>query len=79
VIAGAGREFGQFLAEQADTATIRFLHTAEQAEQGGLAAAARAFEEQGFPGSRRNAGYPATVGDRANEAQVGQFDECWVM
>ncbi|MNP78129.1 hypothetical protein D3C76_1756790 [compost metagenome] len=49
VIAGAGRECRQLLAEQANAAAIGLLHTAEQAEQGGLAAAAGALEEQGFP------------------------------
>ena len=38
-------EFGQLLAKQANAAAIRFLHATEQAEQGGFATAAGAFEE----------------------------------
>src|SRR5450830_831519 len=48
-VAGAGREVGQLLAEQANAAPAGCLHAAQQAEQGGLAAAAGALEEQGLP------------------------------
>ncbi|CAI8744557.1 hypothetical protein EMIT0P100_140123 [Pseudomonas sp. IT-P100] len=72
-----GAEFGQFLAEQANAAAIGLLHAAEQAEQGGLAAAAGAFEEQGLAGlqaERRDVQQRRVTGP--TEAQVGQFDKC---
>jgi hypothetical protein len=38
----------QLLAEQANVAAIGFLYAAQQSQQRRLAAAARAFEKQGF-------------------------------
>jgi len=76
-VAGTGTEFGQFLAKQANAAAIRFLHATEQAEQGGFATAAGAFEEQGFArlqAKRRDIQQRRVTGPA--EAQVGQFDEC---
>src|SRR5450830_1693325 len=76
-VAGAGREVGQLLAEQANAAPAGFLHAAQQAEQGGLAAATGALEEQGLPRFQAERGdiqqlwVPGPV-----EAQVGQFDQC---
>src|SRR5450830_250101 len=76
-VAGTGAQFGELLAEQADAAAAGFLHAAEQAEQGGLAAAAGAFEEQRFArfqAERRDVQQLRMPGPV--EAQVGQFDKC---
>ena len=76
-IASTRAEIAQFLSEQADRAAIGFLHAAEQAQQGGFAAAAGPLEEQGFTrlqAERRDIqqhGLP-----RPTETQVIEFDKC---
>ena len=74
--AGTGRELAQILAEQADMAALRSLHTAEQAEQGGLAAAAGALEKQGLA---RRQGEMGNIQQlrlaRPGEAEIGEFDQ----
>src|SRR5690606_16389261 len=45
-VAGAGGHLRQLPAEQLEAAAAGLLHAAEQAQQGGLAAAAGALEEQ---------------------------------
>ena len=75
-IAPGGGEGPQVLTEQAHLAAAGALHAAEQAEQGGLAAARRAFEKQ------RLAGRQLEVPDvqafrlaRPGEAEVLDLDQ----
>jgi len=76
-VAGAGREFGQLLAQQANAAPAGLLHTAQQAQQGGLATAAGALEEQGFPRLQAERGDVQQLWVTGPiEAQVRQFDKC---
>jgi hypothetical protein len=75
-VAGAGRELAEILAEQADMAALCPLYTAEQAEQGGLAAAAGALEKQGLArrqGEMGNIQQLRLAGP--GEAEIGEFDQ----
>ena len=77
VIAGTGGQLTQVGAEQSNTAACRFLHAAEQTEQGGFAAAAGALEKQGFAALQaelRNIQQLGLAGP--GKAQVGQFNQC---
>ncbi|MCY1358616.1 hypothetical protein D9M69_451580 [compost metagenome] len=76
VIAARRGKPGEVLAEQAHAAAPGRLHAAEEAEQGGLAAAGRALEEQGFAALQaevRNVQQLRLAGP--GEAEVVQFDQ----
>ncbi|MNZ56901.1 hypothetical protein D3C78_748610 [compost metagenome] len=77
VVAARRGEPGDVLVEQADAAALRLLHAAEQAEQGGLAAAGGALEEQGFAALQtefRDIQQFRLAGP--GEAEVVDFDQC---
>ncbi|MNZ80420.1 hypothetical protein D3C78_990520 [compost metagenome] len=75
-VAGAGRQRGQLLAEQAHAAALGQLHAAEQAEQGGLAAAAGTLEKQAFAALQAQVGDVQQLGMAGpGEAEVGEFDQ----
>src|SRR5690606_15231817 len=76
-VAGARGHLRQLLAKQFQAAAARLLYAAEQAEQGGLAAAAGALEEQALATLQGEGGDIQQLGLAGpGEAQVGEFDQC---
>ena len=77
MVAARGGQLFQVLAEQADAAAAGLLHAAEEAEQGGLAAAGRPLEEQALAAFEMEAGNVQQLRLAGpGEAEVGQGDQC---
>ena len=73
-VAGTGGKLAEVLAEHLNVTALRFLHAAEQAQQGGLATAAGALEEQALPtlqGEGGNVQQLRLAGP--GKTEVGQF------
>ncbi len=75
-VTGTGRQTAEVAVEQADTAAAGLLHTADQAEQGGLAAARRALEKQAFAAFEAKRGNVQQLGLAGpGEAEVVDCEE----